>query len=178
MYEQYSLTKDHFVILSFKGVISQEILVYLGSMIKSSLNLQSKKIKKVFAVFIELAQNILHYSAERNVDNEGYEGGVGILQTTEENEIYYVSAGNMVKNSQIESIKKNCEYVNSLSKEDLKIYYQVKIKQDRPQGSKGAGLGFIDIARKCDGPLEYKFNQIDEKHSFFTLSVSFKRDET
>lgn len=159
-------------------MVSQEILVDLGSMIKSSLNLQSQKIKKVFAVFIELAQNILHYSVERKVDARGNEGGVGIIQTTEENEIFYVSAGNMVKTSQVEKIKKNCEYVNSLSKDDLKIYYKVKLNKPRPteEGSKGAGVGFIDIARKCDGPLEYKFNKVDEEHTFFTLSVCFKRE--
>ena len=38
-----------------------------------------------------------------------------------------------------------------------------------PRG--GAGLGFIDISRKTGSKLEYKFESMDEKRSFFILKT-------
>jgi hypothetical protein len=40
----------------------------------------------------------------------------------------------------------------------------------------GAGLGFIDIARKTGNPLEYHFEPIDEKNSFFLLKTSINKN--
>ena len=43
-------------------------------------------------------------------------------------------------------------------------------------GSRGAGLGLVDIARKCDSPIECTVDRVDDEISFMTLSVSFKKD--
>ena len=40
----------------------------------------------------------------------------------------------------------------------------------------GAGLGFIDIARKTGSPLEYHFEPLDDKNSFFLLKTSISRN--
>lgn len=66
LFQQYRNAYDYQLIVSFKGRLSQEVLTEFGSMIRTSLSTESK-IKKYFAVFIELAQNMLHYSAERKL---------------------------------------------------------------------------------------------------------------
>lgn len=78
LFKQYRDTYDYQFIVSFKGRLSQEVLTEFGSMIRTSLSTESK-IKKIFAVFIELAQNMLHYSAERKSLEDGRETGVGII---------------------------------------------------------------------------------------------------
>jgi len=42
---------------------------------------------------------------------------------------------------------------------------------DAHPGSKGAGLGLIEMARKGSEPIEYSFLSIDDNFSFFTISV-------
>ena len=39
----------------------------------------------------------------------------------------------------------------------------------------GAGLGFIDIARKTGNPLEYHFERIDKNNSFFLFKTTMSR---
>ncbi|MEM7181701.1 MAG: SiaB family protein kinase, partial [Spirochaetota bacterium] len=169
LYQHYDENQDYQSIVYFKGKLSQEILGELGSMIKSSYSKQSN-IKRIFAVFIELAQNILHYSEERVANSDGSDSGVGIVMVNEEDSFFHISSGNLIDNSKIDKLKSKCEQVNSLTGEQLKELYKKRIKQSRPEDSKGAGLGFIDMARKSDSPIEYTIKRIDEQNSFFTLS--------
>lgn len=77
LFQQYQDTKDHKILLSFKGAISQEVVTEFGSMIRSSLSAETNT-KKIFAVFIELAQNIVRYSAEQE-SGPDENSGVGII---------------------------------------------------------------------------------------------------
>ncbi|PJZ59106.1 hypothetical protein EHQ76_11485 [Leptospira barantonii] len=175
LFKQYKEACDYQLIVSFKGRLSQEVLTEFGSMIRTSLSAESK-IKKIFAVFIELAQNMLHYSAERKALEDGRDSGVGIIMVDEKSIGYNVSSGNLVLNDKIESLKSKCEKINSMSRDELKTYYQQQLRSDRPDDSKGAGVGLIDIARKSDGPLSYDIAPVDDKHSFFTLSAYFTKE--
>lgn len=82
----------------------------------------------------------------------------------------------MVVKESVSKIQERCEKVNSMNKDELKAYYQDKIRKPPEAGSKGAGIGLIDIARKSDGPLHFAITDIDSTHSFLTLTVSFKKD--
>jgi len=174
LYQHYKEIKDHKVLVSFKGAISQDVLTEFGTMIKSSLNSENNT-RKIFAVFVEMAQNIVHYSEEQEPNSNG-NAGVGIIVLREMKESYFLSSGNTIKNSNVDRIIEKCDKVNSMNKDQLKSYYQELIKKDRPADSKGAGLGLVDIARKCDSQISCKVDKIDELISFLTLEVSFKKE--
>jgi hypothetical protein len=174
-HKYYLESKESRVIFSFKGRFSQEILTELGSMIRTSLQAETK-IKKIFGVFIEISQNILYYSDEREVGPRGDEGGVGVVLFKEEGAEYLLSSGNVVTKDKVEGMKERIEIVNSMNKDQLKEYYQQQLRRDRPETSKGAGVGLIDIARKTDFPLLYEFIPIDEKYSFYTMTILFKKE--
>jgi hypothetical protein len=40
------------------------------------------------------------------------------------------------------------------------------------EGSKGAGLGIIEIARRASKPIEFDFTEVDGDYTFFTLKAS------
>jgi hypothetical protein len=174
IFRYYQEVKDFKSIVYFKGQMSQEILGELGSMIKYSWSSESN-VKRIFSTFIEIAQNILHYSAEKYKDVDGVSRGVGIIVVNEEATRFCLSSGNLIENRSVQEIKEKFDYVNSLNKDELKKLYKEKIKGERPEESKGAGLGFVDIARKSDSKLYYKIDLVDETHSFLTLSVYFDK---
>ena len=41
----------------------------------------------------------------------------------------------------------------------------------RPGREGGAGMGLIEIARRCAEPMQYSFRPVDGSHSFFCLTV-------
>ncbi len=65
-----------------------------------------KQQKKVFSVFIELAQNVLRYSAEQTMMKNNRKTGAGIAAIREENAFYEVLAGNVLKKEDAEVIRK------------------------------------------------------------------------
>ena len=62
--------------------------------------------------------------------------------------------------------------VNAIPKEDLGDLYRSVLDYGSVSNSGGAGLGFIDIARKSDSPLTYTLDKIDDNTYFFTLEIS------
>ena len=67
------------------------------------------------------------------------------------------------------------ENINQLDRTNLNKLYKQKIKEGRLSEKGGAGLGFIDIARKTGQKLVYSFIKIDEEKSFFVLTSTISR---
>ena len=69
------------------------------------------------------------------------------------------------------------EKINSLDRDGLKQLYKQQIKEGRLSTKGGAGLGFIDIAKKTGNPLHYSFISIDDEFSFFIISSKISRTQ-
>lgn len=165
----------HGIFLCFSGHISQELLVEIGDSLKLKMrqeDVNSSTILKVFAIFIEQAQNILRYSAD-TVTRPAVEQklGGGIMMVGYEQQRYYVICGNVVENKHIPKLKDYLEALKNMSKEELKQFYKERRKSELPEDSRGAGLGFIELARKASSPIEFNFRTIDEVCSFFALKT-------
>lgn len=174
LYEYYKQMIGENIILTFKGALSQEILVEMGQLIRNHLSF-SKKIKKIFSVFIELSQNIMYYSAEKEIVNNK-QIGVGIIVFTEASDAYTVYSGNAVKNSDVKSIIKKLETVNKLSNDELKSFFHKERRSSSHPKSRGAGLGFIEIARKSEEAIAFKVCDINDEESFLSLTVRIKKN--
>ncbi|MDC1068472.1 SiaB family protein kinase [Candidatus Kapabacteria bacterium] len=177
LFEYYNNNKRNNIILTFKGAVSQEILVEIGSIIRNQFNIH-KSIKKIFAVFVELAQNIMHYSAETEFSiKEAKDVGVGIILFSENDKEFYITSGNMVPTSLGKKVVDKIENVNKMSEIELKEYYKEQRRMPQADGSKGAGLGFIDIARKSDSKIEYQLNDTNnDGEAFLVITVKFCKD--
>lgn len=165
----------HGIFLCFSGHISQELLVEIGDSLKLKMrqeDVNSSTILKVFAIFIEQAQNILRYSADSILHPTAEQKlGGGIMIVGYEQQHYYVVCGNVVENRHISKLSEHLEALKQMSKEELKQFYKERRKGELPEDSRGAGLGFIELARKASSPIEFNFRQIDEYFSFFSLKT-------
>ncbi len=171
----YDFMDNNEIIFSYKGPISQEILIAVGDTIKTELpaeDIENKIIKRIFAVFIEEAQNVLKHSFDKHYGDKKKETGVGLIGIgKKKNEYFFIFSVNVVQNSQIKKLKAHLDHINSLDKKELKDYYNHQRKTAVLSEKGGAGLGFIDMARKSGQPLEYKFNKIDNDRSFFEILI-------
>jgi hypothetical protein len=59
-----------------------------------------------------------------------------------------------------------------MSKDELKVHYKEQLRAEPEEGSKGAGLGFMEIARRASKPIEFDFTEVDADHSFFALKAT------
>ena len=171
-------SRKHGIFLSISGPLSQDLMVEMGEILKRKLKAEgasSTVIHRVFSILVELNQNIIHYSAEKVMKEgnhtDGATSGCGIISVGHENGHYFLMAGNMIENHKIEGMKNRLNRLNGMEKEQLNYLYREQRKGLPDEGSKGAGLGLIEVARKVSRPLEYDIEEIDEALSFFTLKT-------
>lgn len=165
----------HGIFLCFSGHISQELLVEIGDSLKLKMrqeDVNSSTILKVFAIFIEQAQNILRYSADTVIHPTAEQKlGGGIMIVGYEQQHYYVVCGNAIESKYVSKLSDYLNALKYMSKEELKQFYKERRKNEIPEDSRGAGLGFIELARKASNPIEFNFRPIDEYFSFFSLKT-------
>ncbi len=170
---------EHNIILSFEGKMSQGVLVSLVDTLKEKLKDSDKDPKqqltrRVFSIFVEMAQNI-HYHSTENVIIDGKETGVGVIVIREDSNSYVLTSGNNVTPNDVEKLKHYCDELNGFDSAQLKKLYKDRLRSERPKDSKGAGIGLIDIGRKTGVALNYDIQPIDEKTRFFSLSITLPK---
>ncbi len=164
------------IFFCFSGPMSQDLLVEIGDTLKNKMKLEdtsSSTIIKVFSMFVEQTQNIIHYSAEKiyNQPEETTELSSGIIVVGSENDHYFVLCGNMVDNESVNTLCEQLTTLQNMNKDELKRYYKEQRRKGTPENSKGAGLGFIELARKAVKPIEFNFQEVDGNVSFFSLKT-------
>ncbi|MCP4702509.1 MAG: hypothetical protein GY862_37470 [Gammaproteobacteria bacterium] len=175
LYTFKKMLDEHDILLAFSGPLSQKLLVEIGDMLRNKMKQEeasSSTTTKVFSMLIEQAQNIIHHSNE-NMIKENQEPALsnGVLLVGHDQTYYYVLCGNKIKNESVQPLSKRLLTLQSMSKDELKRYYKEQRRKDPPKHSKGAGLGFIELARKSVRAIEFNFQSIDENFSFFSLKT-------
>ena len=132
-----------------------------------------KAAKRIFKIFIELAQNVSIYSAEKNIATKKF--GIGSLVVTETSGYYYFYTGNIVENKDISPLINRCEIINSLNIDGLRKYKRAQLElPDNDRG--GANIGLIQVAIASSNPLSMEFSPIDKENSFFAVSVKVLKE--
>ena len=165
------------IILVYEGEFTQEITKSVLAMAErnmDSIGEESGIKRKVFNVMVECLQNIVKHgedyiSGEKQINT-------AIFMIGKHQDSYIITSGNPIRNEMIDSLKNRLDQINSLDKEGLKALYKDIIKSESGLTHKGgAGLGFVDMARKSGQKLEYGFEPLDSVHSFFSLKTTVPR---
>ena len=183
MHDDFQITKyynefnKNGVTAIFQGALSQSVLSEIAENLKEKISDRETIRSKIFAIFIELAQNIYHHSADKRhfYTTDSYIG-VGIVSIRDLDTCYSLSAGNMVKKHQREALEERCNYINGLDKDSLTAYYRQERKNAKGRTSTGAHVGLIDMVRRSGNPLKIHFDTISEQLSFFSITVTVDKD--
>lgn len=170
LYDYYAFVNSEDVIIFYKGPVTPTILSEISTDIRGKFKADPKAGRKIFKIYMELAQNILYYSAEKIRFSER-EDSVGLLLITEAEEGYVFSCGNIVDREYVPELSEGCKLINSLDKEGLRELEGKKLSGPQGKLSKGAGIGLIKVALTSGNPLKLDIKEIDSKHSFYSLSV-------
>ncbi|PCI25320.1 MAG: hypothetical protein COB67_10795 [SAR324 cluster bacterium] len=178
LYEFKEYLHSKGIFFSFHGPLSQEIMVEIGDSLRKRMKLEeasNSTILKVFSMLVEQSQNILHYSSETTpIKVESKEPSLikgGLIVVGYQDGEYFVVCGNQIKNTRIKGLESKLKKIQSMNREELKAYYKEQRKLGPDADSKGAGLGFIEMARKSSRPIEFYFQTIDEEHSYFSFKT-------
>ena len=179
VYDFYKSMKAHEITLVYEGEITHQITKAFTSLTESNMEKEEESNtvqKKVFHVMVECLQNISKHADSFGSDDFLF-AGRGIFMVSKGDVEYHVTTGNVIENAKIEELTRILDNINILDKEGLKQLYKTQMREGRLSEKGGAGLGFIDIARKTGRKLEFHFLSIDEENSFFILTSTISRTE-
>lgn len=175
---KHSLDKQG-VIFSFCGSLSQSLLTTFAESIEFELERNDVKnsiIQAIFSIFIEQCHNLISYSIEATSDstipNPHHYISILILVGFDiEKQKYYVGSANRMLSEHKEKLITKLEMMNTLSKEEIKALYKELRRSGKDLHDRGAGLGFLEMAKKSSEPFAYSFFDHEDNTYTFEFKV-------
>jgi hypothetical protein len=177
IYDLHRTMMSQNLILVYQGDFTQETTKSILTMAERNLDSSGEESaikRKVFNVMVEALQNIVKHSDEL-VDGEKRSHAAIFLIGREANR-YSIMSGNPIRKDNVAGLQKKLEQINALDKDGLKELYKEIIKNTTISDKGGAGLGFVDMARKSGAKLEFSFPEMNAEYCFFCLKVNVPRE--
>lgn len=178
IYDLHRTMMSQNLILVYQGDFTQESTKSILAMAERNLDSSGEESsikRKVFNVMVEALQNIVKHSDEL-VDGQ-IRSHAAIFLIGKEKDRYSIMSGNPIRKENIDKLKDALEHINNLDKDGLKELYKEIIKNTTISEKGGAGLGFVDMARKSGEKIEYSFPELNAEYNFFCLKVNVPRDQ-
>ena len=163
------------ILMCFNGPFSHSIIEELGKAVRyylESEEVRMSSLMDVFSVYVEATQNVASYAnRDGRPEEERQRLNSGIIVVGRRGDRYLIQSGNPVHPQDAGPLRERLDRVIALDKTGLKALYKERMRQPLEPGSRGAGLGLIDMARKASEPLAYAFLPGEDGLLFFSLKV-------
>ena len=178
------------IIFSYSGFLNEEILTGIGNALRTKLTIDktdTKVSRGIFSAFVEQVQNVIRYSAETNAvigEEQHHDDGEDHVHENESLPYGMVTIGEYpdgtrfvaccykISNTDTEKLTAQLESIRGLDRKQLGAIMREQLKNVQAQGAKGAGLGFVSIAREVNGNWEYEIVSNDlEEFDFFCFEA-------
>jgi hypothetical protein len=173
IHDFYNKMEKGNILLSFKGEFTSDLLTSILQIMESKMETleEPPKIKKkVYNILVEALQNLYHH-----LDDDYFMSKLNqksaLFMIRKLDGVYSIMTGNFIATENADIMKARLDKINLMDKDQLKSYYKEVLNNGEMSLKGGGGLGMIDIARKSGKKLEYEFNRIDDKSSFFSLNI-------
>ncbi len=165
------------VLVYYKGPFDDTILRKISDFLRYQFPGAPKLGKKIFSVFIELAQNISYYSAENNIfGTEADRYGVGTLMIYDRPEKYILTAGNLAEKRFAEQMLTKCQKLNQMTLDELKALKKEIRSKPRDKKQTGGNIGLVHIALKAQSPLTIEMHPTDDDYVFFCITTEVSKN--
>lgn len=149
------------IIFFYSGYFSQHIVSAISETIKARLDAAGaagSTRRRIFSSFVEMSQNIMHYSSDvLTPDVLQSQMRRGSFCIGMQGDSFFLLCANPVSNGNVDKIRDKLTPLHTMSIEEIKAAYKSALRDATPEDSKGAGLGFLTMARDASAPLEFEF---------------------
>lgn len=131
--------------------------------------------RKMSFMLVESFQNILkHGQTEDKLGVHLADHGIFSFKASVKGS--FINSINFIQSSDATGLKMSIDYINGLDKASLKSYYMDSLKNNQMSSKGGAGLGFIEIARKSGSKILYRIDENQEGPILFHQQISLRSD--
>ena len=163
-------------VYSFCGKINEQSIIQCAKDVEEILTkhgVDSTKLQDVYELTVEIMQNMLNYSYDtKEIGNNKREAtGTYKIFYNSSNKKYILESSNLIEIKDEEIIKEKLADLKGLDDRALRKLARVKMREHKDKHKKGAGLGFIVMARKSTKEIEIAFENIDNQIKRFNLKL-------
>ena len=101
-------------------------------------------IRKICFLTVEVLQNIIHHSADRNGNTYAY------FKLIKEVDNYLIKTGNLIKKEDTEKLENKLRSVATISESELKDRIMESLKHEGFSDKGGAGIGLLSIQKRTN----------------------------
>ena len=169
--ELENLMSENNIYLLWSGHISPDIRKEVLSFTEMKLaeeEIETNTRKRVFSILVEILENAAKYGPGREPE-EKY--GMPVAVISLEDRIYSLTTGNLILNSGVDHLKKTLDTINKYDRVGLKKLFRKSLSGKSEKADSTGNMGLIDMARKSGSKLIYKFEEINDRYSYYTLTV-------
>ena len=176
LYDFQKELQDQGVFFCFSGALSQNLLkdIIRHLHLRHELADAGKPtFNRIISIIIELLQNVIYYSAIPPKDcamKDAKSVGEGMLVIGCENGDFFVSCGNPVRQGSVPTLESKLRKLQEMDRDQIRQYYREQLRVLPDEDSRGAGLGFIEMAKKSSRPIEFDVRPVDEDLSYFSIT--------
>lgn len=170
---QKLVENDGIIFLSYGGFLSQTLIAGMTEALEKEAKANSVSMgvsNNIFTIFIELSQNMMNYSKSQYANCREIDPGGLIVVSKDKESNYYIQSQNIVSIEDKEKMLPKLEDVTTLDRDGIKKKYKELRRSGKDTHGKGGGLGFYEIAKRCD-KVEYNFTDINEDKLYFHLKI-------
>jgi uncharacterized protein DUF6272 len=172
------LEDDGVIFLSHGGLLTQSIIVGMTEALEQeseSSEISMAISHNILTIFIELSQNMMTHGKKMHLQNAGFnQKAMIIVGYNKDDSEYYVLSRNIITEEEAVQLRSKIDALLPLNKEELKSLYRERRKSGKDKHVSGAGIGFIEIARRCD-QMDYDLTKADNGKLYFAFKAIIKR---
>ena len=166
------------VIISYRGAFDPKVLTTIAFNLENAVSDGTRSFsRKVFKIFIELAENISYYSLEREPVGFEDSAGAGIMIVKDMNEYITFASGNMVDKDDQKKLEEKINMINELDRDGLRAYKRDLLDMPKSRFG-GANIGLIHVALLSGYKLESQMIDIGSGRTFYVLSVRIDKTDS
>jgi hypothetical protein len=174
--DNYLKLKKRQAILYYQGPLLYPVIAEMSQYMRYNISENLSIREKVFYIFIEMAQNVRNYSAERTpLAENGKDTGIGLVVLQQDDEKLQLTTCNLVREEQIPRLKERIARIATLDRKALRELKSELRNQALLQNHHSGNIGLVDIALKSGNPIEAEWLAVEGKGIYFLISATISK---
>jgi hypothetical protein len=165
------IKRDGIIFLSYGGFLSQALIAAMTENLEKEAidsDLSVRLSNNIFTIFIEMAQNMMRYTAEHKAVSP--RSDALIIVGKDKSGSYFVISRNVIANADADTIEKRLAVLQTLDKEQIRKKYRELRRSGQNSHETGAGIGFYEVAKGAE-KIEYEIAPVSDHTSFFIFKA-------
>jgi hypothetical protein len=170
------------VYFQYRGYFSQPMIEQsigqLGMRAQAD-KLDSAAHRRLINAFIEVSQNIVHYSCDALTEAAAKDDEIrfGSIEICEAGGAFLINSSNPVGEDDARRLNERLTALVELDQAALKAQYHQALNAESEPQSKGGGIGFLRLARGSSAKLQFSFVDVpvDPEIKIFNLTVTVQK---